>query len=198
MDPQQITPVSTRPATAPKEGWAAVYRFYSADGTLLYIGSTVNPPTRWSQHKGSKDWWPTVAAYSLAWWPSAEQAYAEEYKAIRAEQPTHNQLGVFPFGEAQPVSDVALRVMAAMDAVESIEDLQHRARVISEITAVHAERSVRWREMRREAVVQMRAAGTSYRKIATLLGVSLGTVQDIERGYSGAWGTKPRAKKRSA
>lgn len=186
--------MSVRPASPPRDGWAAVYRLYSDGGELLYIGSTVNPPQRWSHHKGTKDWWPSVAAYRLDWWPGAEQAYAEEYKAIRAEQPKRNQLGVFPYGVAQPVSEAARRVIEAMDAVEAIEDPQQRARVISEVTAIQAERSPRWRALRQEAVAQMRAAGTSYRKIATLLGVSLGTVQDIERGHSGAWGTKSRRK----
>jgi predicted GIY-YIG superfamily endonuclease/DNA-binding transcriptional regulator YiaG len=187
-------PMTTRPADPPRAGWAAVYRLYSGGNELLYIGSTVNAPQRWSHHRSTKDWWPTVAAYTLTWWTDAEQAYTEEYKAIRAEQPRLNKLGVFPFGEAQPTSEAAMRVIAAMDAMEAIEDPEHRARVISEITAIQAERSSRWREMRHEAVVQMRTAGTSYRKIATLLGVSLGTVQDIERGHSGAWGTKSRRK----
>lgn len=186
--------MSTGPARPPQDGWAAVYRLYDDGGALLYIGSTVNPPQRWSHHKGTKDWWPTVAAYTLEWWSGAEKAYEEEYKAIRAEQPTKNKLGVFPFGETRPVSEAAQRVSEAMDAVEAIEDPQQRARAIGEVTAIHVERSKRWRVLRQEVVVQMREADISYRKIATLLGVSLGTIQDIERGHSGSWGTKSRRK----
>lgn len=190
----QITPVSTRPADPPYEGAAAVYRFFDTDGSLLYVGSTVNPPQRWSSHKGTKDWWPFVTAYTLTWWPTAERAYVEEYKAIRTEQPKHNQLGVFPFWEKRPVSEEAQRVAEALAAVEEIEDPERRARAISEVTAFQSQRAARWRELRQEAVLEMRGRGVSYRKIATLLGVSLGTVQDLERGHSGSWGTKSRRK----
>lgn len=181
--------------TAEESRRAAVYRLYDATGALLYIGSTVNPSQRWSSHKGTKDWWPAVATYTLTWWSTAERAYDEEYKAIRAEQPPHNQLGVFPFGETRPVSEAAQRVSEAMDAVEAIEDPEQRARAISEVTVIHAERTKRWRVLRQEAVAQMRTAGISYRKIATLLGVSLGTVQDIVRGHSGPWGSRSKAGK---
>jgi len=192
--PQGLIPVSTSPARPPQDGWAAVYRFYDAMGALLYIGSTVNPSQRWSSHKGTKDWWPAVAMYTLTWWPTADEAYAEEYKAIRGEQPQHNQLGVFPFWQKHPPSEEAQRVAAAMTAVEEIEDPERRARAIGEVSAIHAEFSNRWREMRRATVLRLRSEGVSYRKIATILGVSLGTVQDIERGHSGSWGTKPRRK----
>lgn len=175
-----------------------MYRFYDEAGALLYIGSTVNPAQRWSSHKGTKDWWPTVAAYTLTWWPTAEQALAKEYEAIRAEQPEHNQLGVFPFWEKQPLSNEARAVAEAMAAVEAIEDPERRARAIGEVTTIHAEFSARGREMRRATVLKMREDGVSYRKIATALGVSLGTVQDIERGHSGSWGTKPRKKRATA
>jgi DNA-binding transcriptional regulator YiaG/predicted GIY-YIG superfamily endonuclease len=191
---QELIPVSTSPTTLPRTGEAAVYRYYDGAETLLYIGSTVNPSQRWSSHKGTKGWWGDVASYTLTWWPSAEEAYAEEYKAIRAEQPKHNQLGVFPFGQKQPLSSEAQRVAAAMTAVEEIEDPEHRARVIGEVSTIYSEFSSRGREMRRATVVRLRGEGVSYRKIATILGVSLGTVQDIERGHSGSWGTKPRRK----
>lgn len=186
--------MATRPANPPHAGWAAVYRLYSSSNELLYIGSTVNPPQRWSHHKGTKDWWPTVATYTLTWWTDPERAYAEEYKAIRAEQPQHNQLGVFPFWQKQPPTEEARRVAAAMAAVEEIEEPERRARAIGEVSAIHAEFNTRWREMRRATVLGLRSEGVSYRKIATILGVSLGTVQDIERGHSGSWGTKSRRK----
>ncbi|MFE6038991.1 sigma factor-like helix-turn-helix DNA-binding protein [Streptomyces sp. NPDC056452] len=53
---------------------------------------------------------------------------------------------------------------------------------ISEVLAHHEARAPKLRELRREAVLSMRADGVSYRKIAARLKVSLGTVQNIERG----------------
>lgn len=82
----------------------------------------------------------------------------------------------------------------ALASLEAIPDPLLRAQAISQVLADHAERAPRLRELRREAVLQMRAEKVSLRKIAGLLGISLGAVQDIERGHSGAWGTKPRIK----
>jgi DNA-directed RNA polymerase specialized sigma24 family protein len=89
------------------------------------------------------------------------------------------------------------RVTDALAALEAIPDPLLRAQAISQVLADHAERAPRLRELRREAVLQLRADKVSLRKIATLLGVSLGTVQDIERGHSGNWGTKSRKKPES-
>lgn len=95
---------------------------------------------------------------------------------------------------ADDVGEEAQRVFDALSEVEAIEDPIARAVVISKVLADHDERAPRLRDLRREAVLQLRADKVSYRKIAALLGVSLGTVQSIERGHAGAWGTKARTK----
>ncbi|WP_329541790.1 helix-turn-helix domain-containing protein [Streptomyces sp. NBC_01358] len=92
------------------------------------------------------------------------------------------------------VSKVVQRVFDALSELEGIEDPTERAAAISQVLADHSARAPRLRELRREAVLALRAEKVSYRKIAARLGVSLGTVQDIERGHGGAWGTKARKK----
>ena len=84
----------------------------------------------------------------------------------------------------------------AMDAVEAMTDPQERARAIGEVMADQAKRGKRWRELRRQVVLDMRAQDppVSYRKIAAALGVGLATVQDIERGYTGSGRDRPRTK----
>jgi|SRR5688572_23041425 len=89
--------------------------------------------------------------------------------------------------EARGVSD-------ALKRVEEIDDPIQRAVAISEVLRDYEKRAPKLRDLRREAVLAMRAEGVSYRKIAAKLGVSLGTVQNIERGHGSAWGTKPRSK----
>jgi len=89
--------------------------------------------------------------------------------------------------EARSVSD-------ALKRVEEIDDPIRRAVAISEVLRDYEKRAPKLRDLRREAVLAMRAEGVSYRKIAAKLGVSLGTVQNIERGHGSAWGTKPRSK----
>jgi DNA-directed RNA polymerase specialized sigma24 family protein len=96
---------------------------------------------------------------------------------------------------ADDVSEEARKVFDALANVEAIDDPVERAAAISEVLADQEERAPRLRELRRKAVLTMRAEGVSYRKIAARLKVSLGTVQSIERGHAGAWGTKPRTKK---
>jgi DNA-directed RNA polymerase specialized sigma24 family protein len=95
---------------------------------------------------------------------------------------------------ADDVSEEARKVFYALAEVEAIEDPVERAVVISEVLADHEKRAPRLRDLRREAVLAMRAEGVSYRKIAAQLKISLGTVQNIERGHAGAWGTKSRTK----
>lgn len=96
------------------------------------------------------------------------------------------------------MTEEAQRVIDAMNAVEAITDPLQRAKAISEVMADQAERSKRWREMRRQVVLEMRAQNppVSYRKIAKALGIGLATVQDIERGYTGSGKNRPRAKQR--
>lgn len=94
------------------------------------------------------------------------------------------------------MTEEAQRVIDAMDAVEAMTDPLERAKVIGEVMADQAQRGKRWREMRRQVVLDMRAQDppVSYRKIADALGIGLATVQDIERGYTGSGKNRPRAK----
>lgn len=94
------------------------------------------------------------------------------------------------------MTEEAQRVIDALNAVEAMADPLERAKAIGEVMADQAERGKRWRELRREVVLEMRAQTppVSYRKIAAALGVGLATVQDIETGYTGSGKNRPRAK----
>jgi hypothetical protein len=94
------------------------------------------------------------------------------------------------------VTEEAQRVIEAMDAVEAMTDPVERAKAIGEVMADQAQRGTRWREMRRQVVLEMRAQTppVSYRKIAAALGLGLATVQDIESGYTGSGKDRPRKK----
>ncbi|WP_327162080.1 hypothetical protein [Streptomyces zaomyceticus] len=83
-----------------------------------------------------------------------------------------------------PIEEEAQRVFEALDSVEAMPDPLERARVIGRLLKDQAERSKRFTEYRRAVVLELRAQTppVPYRRIATELGVSLGTVQDIERG----------------
>ncbi|GAA4684685.1 helix-turn-helix domain-containing protein [Streptomyces youssoufiensis] len=84
------------------------------------------------------------------------------------------------------------RVTEALDAIERIEDPEARARAMSRVMVDQAKRTAAWKAERRELVLSLRRDKVPYRTIAARLGVSLGTVQDIERGYSGSGRNRPR------
>lgn len=86
----------------------------------------------------------------------------------------------------------AQRVLDALDAVEAIEDPVARARAVSALFKDQRERNPRLRADRDQTVRDLRKQQVSLRKIAERVGVSLGTVQDILRGHSGTWSSRPK------
>lgn len=73
----------------PEPGATAVYRFFTEDDVLLYIGICDEPVRRWHRH-ADKPWWPQVTRFSVMWFASREEATEAEGKAIVSEKPLHN------------------------------------------------------------------------------------------------------------
>ena len=73
-------------------GRTAVYRLYDSSGTLLYIGASNHPPTRYGEHSRSrlKPWWPEVARKDETWYDERTDAQEAEAEAVRTESPLHN------------------------------------------------------------------------------------------------------------
>lgn len=80
----------------------------------------------------------------------------------------------------------------AVNAVRAIEDPVRRARAISDLLKAQTASEPELRDDRRAIVLKMREEKVSFRKIAAELDVSVGTVQDIVRGHSGPWGSRPK------
>lgn len=95
---------------------------------------------------------------------------------------------------AEDFTEEAQKVIDALKQVEAIEDPVERAVAVGEVLADYKERAPQMRELQRQAIAVMRAEEVSYRQIAARLKLSLGAVQNIERGHGSAWGTKPRTK----
>lgn len=68
-----------------------LYRFYDAEGTLLYVGISKSAIARMAQHADDKSWWHDVARMEVeriaGHRRTAEQA---ERHAIATEKPKHN------------------------------------------------------------------------------------------------------------
>ena len=71
-------------------GVFALYRFFAEDGSLLYVGLTVNPGARLRKHKAEKPWWSTIASITIEQHTSLEELRKAERDAIRTEKPAHN------------------------------------------------------------------------------------------------------------
>lgn len=67
----------------------AVYRFYGADGALLYVGMSENPAARMDDHH-AKPWWPQVCRRELEWFDNQWLAADEETALIRTAKPNYN------------------------------------------------------------------------------------------------------------
>lgn len=66
-----------------------LYRLYSADGDLLYVGMTLNPLGRIPTHK-RKAWGKSIASCTTERFPDRESAKAAERSAIHHEKPRYN------------------------------------------------------------------------------------------------------------
>lgn len=68
---------------------AAVYRHFSSDGELLYVGMSITPIFRTAAHRSSR-WFKQIARVEIQWLASYTEAMDEERRAIRTEDPRHN------------------------------------------------------------------------------------------------------------
>lgn len=82
----------------------ALYRHFDADGQLLYVGVSNNPPRRLWEHKRRAPWADQIANVSVKWMASREDALDAERAAIRNESPLFNR-GMYAPGVYEPVGD---------------------------------------------------------------------------------------------
>lgn len=69
-----------------------LYRFFDADGVLLYIGKTVNPSARFKEHCSVKSWWQEVSHIRLEHQQSLGELNEAERIAIQTEHPKYNRI----------------------------------------------------------------------------------------------------------
>jgi hypothetical protein len=86
--PEMSDVVSDAPRPAERD--YVLYRFLASSERLLYVGRTIDPPTRWHVHSVTKDWWPAVVRIEIERFDSAGQLAEAELTAIRAEAPIFN------------------------------------------------------------------------------------------------------------
>ena len=69
-----------------------LYRAFDAEGTLLYVGASINPASRFEKHSRTQPWWPEVATITLQHCFDWDELDTEETRAIREENPKYNHI----------------------------------------------------------------------------------------------------------
>lgn len=72
-------------------GMTAVYRFWAADGSLIYVGFTASLRQRFLDHQADKPWWPEVARKTVRWYPTRGDAATAEDAVLAARRPRYNK-----------------------------------------------------------------------------------------------------------
>ena len=76
---------------AKKDGRTALYRHFSADGDLLYVGISLNVLSRLEAHRNGAIWFYDIARIEVEWFPSRIKAEYAEHEAIKADRPLFNK-----------------------------------------------------------------------------------------------------------
>lgn len=67
-----------------------LYRFFDADGRLLYVGASGRFQKRVASHRAHAKWWDVAAMCRIQRYPTLREALAAEAVVIATEHPIHN------------------------------------------------------------------------------------------------------------
>ncbi|WP_327376219.1 hypothetical protein OG393_21070 [Streptomyces sp. NBC_01216] len=176
-----MTRVAQTQQAAKSDRPAAVYRYWSDSGELLYVGSAYDPSERAKTHK-SKEWWASVARRTDEWHDNRQAAYAAETEAIAAESPAANKISG-PGTVALPAPKVRsqVRLISPDEAEEIFAQLEGERPEVRFRACTFLMECLDYtaQVVRRQTVRDLRARGMAYRQIAKELGISFGRVRQI-------------------
>jgi predicted GIY-YIG superfamily endonuclease len=100
----EMVMVAVRPQQSDDQsGRTAVYRIFGDQDALLYVGISMNPHVRLTEHAHEKPWWGDVQRHEIEWHETWAQAAHSEHDAITAESPRHNAMKSLDGGQRVPV-----------------------------------------------------------------------------------------------
>ena len=90
-----------------------LYRQFAEDGTLLYVGVSLNTAARLISHRAKSDWYPRISKLTIETFETREAALMAEAKAIDEEKPICNKIrGIaivpMPLCELTPLEQFAI------------------------------------------------------------------------------------------
>jgi len=68
----------------------SLYRHFSEEGDLLYIGISLSALTRLGQHADAAHWYDSISDVKIEHFDTREKAIIAEREAIKTEKPEHN------------------------------------------------------------------------------------------------------------
>lgn len=147
-----------------------VYWLRDEFGTVLYIGSSLDPVHRFDGHRVDKrDWATSVRRIDIDWYETRAEAKAAEAAAIGALNPPYNK---------ELITDTARRRRATAILLEVPErDIHDETLTLAEV----CEQQRRAVAERDECIRAAHAAGLSLRAIASDVGLSHTQVANICR-----------------
>lgn len=74
-------------------GPTTLYRWFDANGKLLYVGITCDPGARFRTHMDEAQWWAEAVTCRLERYSTRVEALTAELHAIQTEAPTYNLSG---------------------------------------------------------------------------------------------------------
>lgn len=89
-------PLPRMDQTPPPVRKCALYRHFDDQGTLLYVGISVEPTTRGRAHARHSAFMEFAVRQETEWLDSEEAAHAAEREAIANERPLFNKTGADP------------------------------------------------------------------------------------------------------
>ncbi|WP_327223072.1 GIY-YIG nuclease family protein [Streptomyces platensis] len=93
----------------------SLYRFYSADQELLYVGISRNLPDRWNWHRLKTAWYSRARHVAVSFYAERGDAFRAESAAIRTQDPLHNVMRPKPKRAKRDRTDDALHAPPAPD-----------------------------------------------------------------------------------
>jgi len=79
------------PRARHRNAGATLYRYFDAQGLLLYVGITTAGTTRSAQHASDAEWWPSARSATLEHFATLDEVLEAELVAIREELPLYNR-----------------------------------------------------------------------------------------------------------
>jgi predicted GIY-YIG superfamily endonuclease len=190
----------------------ALYRIFSSDESLLYVGISNRPRTRLKEHSHRQAWWPEVDFQTVAWYPTREKADDAETMAIALEGPRYNiakryePVRGIPFSLDEPQrpasgdtlpAQVEDAIEYALNSVRSEPDGEKATRRASELATILRSQMIKMNEVRSQRASELAGSrGLPIAVMSEVLGVSKARAASIIGDGLSASG-KPRTRRRS-